>query len=153
SISAVVATAVLVLGTVAVAVAVTVTVTVAVSITATNRVDLYEVSVVVDMDMIANAAFAGVEAVGQGGPLDDDIVVAVLVQGLLAVIHSVRASASGTKNQNRQGPASNAGLGLPQHALSPLHRIKRNTPLGTHSTDSLLNADRTACSRMQCRSR
>jgi len=77
SISAVVATTVLVLGTVAITV----------SITGTHRVDFYEVSVIVDVDMIANAALAGVEAVRQARPLDADIAVAMLVQGLLGLIH------------------------------------------------------------------
>src|SRR5262249_2727489 len=119
SISAVVATAVLVLGTVAVTV----------SITGTNRIDLDEVSVVVDMDMIANAAFAGVEAVGQVRPLDADIAVAMFVQGLDGLRHRVCASASGTEDQKRQGAAKSAKLGSPQHVLSP-----HTTPLTRSAT-------------------
>src|SRR6266571_4105143 len=109
SISAAVATTVLVLGTVAITV----------SITGTHRVDLYEVSVVVDVDMVANAAPAGVEAVRQARPLDADIAVAMLVQGLLGLIHRVRASGSGTENQKSQTAANNAKFGLPQHDRSP----------------------------------
>src|SRR5206468_11018923 len=107
SISAVVATTVLVLGTVAI------------TVTGTHRVDLYEVSVVVDVDMIANAALAGVEAVRQARPLDADIAVAMLVQGLLGLIHRVRASGSGTENQKGQTAANNAKLGSPQHDRPP----------------------------------
>src|SRR5262249_27283176 len=113
SISAVIAAAVRVLGTVAV------TVSISASITGTHRIDFYEASVVVDMDVIANAALAGVEAVRQARPLKADIAVAMLVQGLLGLIHRVRASASSTENQKRQAAANNAKLGSPQHVLSP----------------------------------
>src|SRR5262249_36495937 len=108
---------VLVPGTVTVSAAVSITV----AITGTHRVEFLEISVVVDMDVIASAAPAGIEAVRQARPLEADIGEATLVQGLLGLIHRVRASASGTENQKRQGAANHVRLGSPQHDLSPLH--------------------------------
>ncbi len=43
-------------------------------------VDLGEVAVVVDVDVVAHAAFAGVEAVRQAGSLDLDVVIAEIAQ-------------------------------------------------------------------------
>src|SRR5262249_62315796 len=84
---------------------VAITIAITVAITGTHRVDFLEVSVVVDVDMIASAAPAGIEAVRQARPLEADIGEATLVQGLLGFIHRVRASASGTENQKRQTAA------------------------------------------------
>src|SRR5262249_25777087 len=120
SISAVVRNPTAVVGTaISISAVVAVTVSTSASITGTHRIDFYEVSVVVDMDVITNAALAGVEAVRQARPLEADIAVAMLVQGLLGLIHRVRASASSTENQKRQAAANNAKLGSPQHVLSP----------------------------------
>src|SRR5262245_47814754 len=73
-----------------VVIATTPVVTVTVTITFTYRVNLHEVSVVVDVNVVAHAALARVEAVRQARPFKADIIVSPPLQRLLSLVHGVR---------------------------------------------------------------
>jgi hypothetical protein len=60
---------------------------IAVSVAWTYRINLNEVSVLVDVNMVANTAFAGVKAVGEARPFKAHIIVAAPPQGLFGLVY------------------------------------------------------------------
>jgi hypothetical protein len=57
----------------------------------TYRVHLHKIAVIVDVDMISDAALAGVEAIRKARSFETNIAVSTPIQGLLGLVDRVHA--------------------------------------------------------------